>query len=259
MYEFLNKNNLLTPKQSGFRPGDSTINQLLSITNEIHKTFDKYPSKETRAIFLDISRAFDKVWHEGLIFKLNNIQSLNLMKSGQSPSSETKFNDTHDIKHDDAWSRPKKPIKHTFPLTWDKTTTSNRFENLCNSADDKIKDDHVADADTSDIKIRNVKLKRQVQFLQKRAAKSTPNKTAGDCDDKRLSDTYPAKSDKPTNRTNERNNSPRSNSHAQSNESKRNTVTIMGESMISYKDEKLHFNKRKTVKVRSYPGATSED
>ena len=71
MYEFLNKNNL-TPKQSGFRPGDSTINQLLSITNEIHKAFDKYPSRETRAIFLDISKAFDKVWHEGLIFKLKS-------------------------------------------------------------------------------------------------------------------------------------------------------------------------------------------
>ena len=36
MYEFLNKNNLLTPKQSSFRPGDPTINHLLSITNEIH-------------------------------------------------------------------------------------------------------------------------------------------------------------------------------------------------------------------------------
>ena len=72
MYEFLNKNNLLTPKKSGFRPGDSTINQLLSITNEIHKAFVEYPSREIRAIFLDISKAFDKVWHEVLIFKLKS-------------------------------------------------------------------------------------------------------------------------------------------------------------------------------------------
>ena len=28
------------------------------------------PSRETRAVFLDISEAFDKVWHEGLLFKL---------------------------------------------------------------------------------------------------------------------------------------------------------------------------------------------
>ena len=40
-----------------------------------------------------------------------NIQSLNLMKSGQSPSSRTKFDDTQDVKHDNAWFRPKKSYK----------------------------------------------------------------------------------------------------------------------------------------------------
>ena len=35
MYAFLNENRLLSKHQSGFRPGDSTINQLLSITNDI--------------------------------------------------------------------------------------------------------------------------------------------------------------------------------------------------------------------------------
>ena len=37
---------------------------------KIHKSFDKYELLETRAIFLDISKVFDKVWHDGLIFKL---------------------------------------------------------------------------------------------------------------------------------------------------------------------------------------------
>ena len=68
-----------------YYPGDSTIKQLLSITNEIHKPLDKYPSRETRAIFLDISKAFDEVWHEGLIFKLksNSVSGklLDLIKS----------------------------------------------------------------------------------------------------------------------------------------------------------------------------------
>ena len=68
MYAFFNENKLITEHQSGFRPGDSTINQLTSITHEIYSAFEKFD--ETRAVFLDISKAFDKTWHEGLIFKL---------------------------------------------------------------------------------------------------------------------------------------------------------------------------------------------
>ena len=67
-YKFLITNSLLSENQSGFRPQDSTINQLLSITNEIYENFEQYA--ETRALFLDISKAFDKVWHKGLLFKL---------------------------------------------------------------------------------------------------------------------------------------------------------------------------------------------
>ena len=40
MYEFFTENNLISPNQSGFKPGDSCINQLLSITHEIYKSFD---------------------------------------------------------------------------------------------------------------------------------------------------------------------------------------------------------------------------
>ena len=34
------------------------------------KYFDCNPSLETHGVFLDISKAFDRVWHDGLIFKL---------------------------------------------------------------------------------------------------------------------------------------------------------------------------------------------
>ena len=70
MYTYLRTNNLLTKNQSGFRPGDSTTNQLLYLLDEIHQAFDCTNSFEVRAVFLDISKAFDKVWQEGLIFKL---------------------------------------------------------------------------------------------------------------------------------------------------------------------------------------------
>ena len=42
-------------KQSGFRPGDSTTNQLIDLVNEIHHAFDSTNLFEVRAIFLDIS------------------------------------------------------------------------------------------------------------------------------------------------------------------------------------------------------------
>ena len=48
-------------------PGDSYVNQLLSITHEINQSFDNL---EVRAVFLEISKAFDNVWHNGLIYKL---------------------------------------------------------------------------------------------------------------------------------------------------------------------------------------------
>ena len=68
MFEFFIENNLVSKNQSGFRPGDSCIDQLLSITHGIYQSFND--SLEVRAVFLDISKAFDKVWHKGLIFKL---------------------------------------------------------------------------------------------------------------------------------------------------------------------------------------------
>ena len=68
MFEFFSENELISHNQSGFRPGDSCINQLLCITHDIYQSLDD--GLETRGVFLDISKAFDKVWHEGLLFKL---------------------------------------------------------------------------------------------------------------------------------------------------------------------------------------------
>ena len=70
LYSYLLSNNLISTKQSGFIKGDSTINQLLSITHMINLAFDCDISKEVRSVYLDISKAFDKVWYSGLIFKL---------------------------------------------------------------------------------------------------------------------------------------------------------------------------------------------
>ena len=62
MFDFFVKNNLISKNHSIFRPGDSCSNELLSITHEIYQSFDV--NLEVRAVFLDISKAFDKVWHK---------------------------------------------------------------------------------------------------------------------------------------------------------------------------------------------------
>ena len=68
LFEFVDTNKLINNNQSGFRPGDFCKHQLLSITHEIYKAFHANPSLEMRGVFLDLSKAFDRVWHEDLMY-----------------------------------------------------------------------------------------------------------------------------------------------------------------------------------------------
>ena len=91
LYTYLNTNNLITRNQSGFRPGDPTTNQQLYLLDEIHQAFDSTKSLEVRSVFLDISKAFGKVWPDGLIFNLEqNGVSGNLLKLLQNYLSNIK-------------------------------------------------------------------------------------------------------------------------------------------------------------------------
>ena len=58
MFELFIRKDLISQNQSGFKPGDPYINQLQAITHEIYKSFDA--CLDVRAVFLDISKAFDK-------------------------------------------------------------------------------------------------------------------------------------------------------------------------------------------------------
>ena len=71
LYNFLLEIGFLNPLQSGFRPGDSTVNQLVYLVHRIYAAFEQ--GKEVRMVYLDISKAFDKVWHKGLLYKLEAI------------------------------------------------------------------------------------------------------------------------------------------------------------------------------------------
>ena len=59
MFIYFSANKLISKNQSAFQPGDSCINQMLSIGHGIFTSFDN--GLEVRSVFLDISKAFDKV------------------------------------------------------------------------------------------------------------------------------------------------------------------------------------------------------
>ena len=71
LYNYLISNLLLYANQSGFLTGHSTFYQLIDIYHQIVQSFDK--KTNTCIVFCDISKAFDRVWHRGLLFKMQQI------------------------------------------------------------------------------------------------------------------------------------------------------------------------------------------
>ncbi|GFW68397.1 probable RNA-directed DNA polymerase from transposon X-element [Trichonephila clavipes] len=65
---FSDSNHLIPDFQHGFRKKTSTCHQLLRTTNMIIDGFNNH--RTTGGIFLDVEKAFDRVWHNGLIFNL---------------------------------------------------------------------------------------------------------------------------------------------------------------------------------------------
>jgi len=64
---------IIPDQQFGFRQKHATFEQVHCITYVIHNTLES--NKYCMAAFLDISQAFDKVWHEGLLYKIKTIFS----------------------------------------------------------------------------------------------------------------------------------------------------------------------------------------
>ncbi len=68
VFNFFRENFVITIFQSRFLPGMSTVTQLLEVYHYFCSAVDE--GKEIRVVFLDITKAFDRVWHKGLIYKL---------------------------------------------------------------------------------------------------------------------------------------------------------------------------------------------
>ena len=70
LYNYCKEHNLLTWRNSGYKPLDSSINQLIYISHKIYQSLEE--GNDVCFISLDASSAFDRVWHEGLFFKLSS-------------------------------------------------------------------------------------------------------------------------------------------------------------------------------------------
>jgi len=66
----LESHSILTPTQTGYRQHHSTEDQLAYLAQSIEDAFQE--KKKVLSVFFDLSKAFDTVWKEGLLFKLQN-------------------------------------------------------------------------------------------------------------------------------------------------------------------------------------------
>ena len=59
---------LISPHQFGFTPGKSTTLQFLYLTEKWYRALER--GKNVSAVFLDLQKALDRVWHHGLLHQL---------------------------------------------------------------------------------------------------------------------------------------------------------------------------------------------
>ena len=71
LLEHCMNNNIISERQAAYLKQDSTTNQLLYIVHKIRLAWGN--SNILEGLFLDIDGVFDKIWHKGLLAKLNLI------------------------------------------------------------------------------------------------------------------------------------------------------------------------------------------
>ena len=76
LYNHFRDDGILSFLQSEFIPGDSTTNQLTFLYKSFCQALES--GKEVRAFFCDVRKAFDRVWHKGILFKLIYLLPLNI-------------------------------------------------------------------------------------------------------------------------------------------------------------------------------------
>ena len=166
---------LLTKCQSGFLPGDLCISQLLCIVHEINLSFDCDPTIDVSGIFLYISKAFDKIWHEGILFKLKPIGVNGKMLTLHTNNLHERYQRVVLYEETSLWELVKSGVPQEsvlgplFFLICINDLTDNLESNCKISADDtslfyKVLDKHVSPATLNKELINNQAFQWRIKF-----------------------------------------------------------------------------------------------
>ncbi|CAF4242510.1 unnamed protein product, partial [Rotaria magnacalcarata] len=75
LMNILEQRNILPEHQAGFRPKKSTLNNIIRLTKYARNNLEQNGRRRHSAVILfDIKAALDSVWHDGLIYKLNELR-----------------------------------------------------------------------------------------------------------------------------------------------------------------------------------------
>lgn len=72
---FVEKHNIIPSEEYRFRSDHSTVAQIIRVVNRIREGF--HNKEKAVMVTIDVQKAFDSVWHEGLINKLSKLEISN--------------------------------------------------------------------------------------------------------------------------------------------------------------------------------------
>ena len=220
-------------------PNNTVLLKALMHTNNLIENLD------IKSIFQLLQNQIAKTGELHVIIKEKDQQIFQLQREIEESriirANKQYLRDEHSVSSEPQyrWEKPKNTVKPLMnPPTWEPVTTPNNFDilKLTDPPEGQPPRQPKSEDDNFEIQKENIKLRCQVQYLQRRIAQSEKPKQQP--------------------RSKQTDNSFHESPH---NQNEQQSVVILGDSMINYQDEHKHSSARRIVEVRSFPGVTTVD
>ena len=176
-------------------------------------------------------------------------EELQSVKATHSDCADQAFLHRPILQNSHPWEKATKTFKPTLLQMPDPIPTSNAFEDLA----EEVEVDAIASATPFDIQMENVRLQRQVKYLQDQVASSKPSPPSNG------TNSLSSQNRKPSLTNEMHSNAPHETKERVTVSTSKQTVAIIGDSIIKNLDGNKLSNKERNVIVRSFPGATTDD